>query len=269
MGFSAGCFDGVPGSQTRAALRAFQMSRKLAPSGDLESETRARLSLLDPPMIDYSVTTEDLARLLAVGRTWLEKSEQPRLDYETLLELVSEKAHSHSNFVYRLNPSANWTNPVAGMTLKIPNPQVPDPNARAAFLRIQLGNKTVQALDASTNIIAHFPCSIARKVEKRPIGELRVAKLAHHPNYVFDPEMFPESSEARLLKKRLVLPAGPNNPVGMAWIGLDKPGYGIHGSPRPEQIGHSESHGCFRLTNWDAEYLLKIVWVGMPVWVEP
>ena len=78
-----------------------------------------------------------------------------------------------------------------------------------------------------------------------------------------------QSAEARQIKTKLVLPPGPNNPVGVAWISLDLPGYGIHGTPSPEQVGRTESHGCFRLANWNAEYLLKMAWVGMPVYVEP
>jgi lipoprotein-anchoring transpeptidase ErfK/SrfK len=93
--------------------------------------------------------------------------------------------------------------------------------------------------------------------------------IAPDPNYTFDPSLFPESAEARRLSTRLVLPPGPNNPVGVAWVGLDKPGYGIHGTPIPEQVGRTESHGCFRLTNWNAERLLQMVWVGLPVQVTP
>jgi lipoprotein-anchoring transpeptidase ErfK/SrfK len=98
---------------------------------------------------------------------------------------------------------------------------------------------------------------------------LRVARLAPNPNYRFDPEIFRESAEARQVGKRLMIPPGPNNPVGTAWIGLDRTGYGIHGTPNPEEVGRTESHGCFRLANWDAEHLIKLAWVGMPVIVEP
>ena len=81
--------------------------------------------------------------------------------------------------------------------------------------------------------------------------------------------MFPESEEAQQLGRKLILPPGPNNPVGVAWIGLDRPGYGIHGTPKPEQVGRTESHGCLRLANWDAQTLLPLVWVGLTVVVDP
>src|SRR6185369_15419077 len=130
-------------------------------------------------------------------------------------------------------------------------------------------SKTLEAFDASSNLLVHFPCSIAQLVEKRPAGELHVETVARNPNYTFDPAVFPESPEARQLGGKLIIPPGPNNPVGVAWIGLDRPGYGIHGTPKPEQVGRTESHGCFRLANWNAEHLLQLAWAGMPVVIEP
>ena len=90
-----------------------------------------------------------------------------------------------------------------------------------------------------------------------------------NPNYTFDPAIFAESPEARAIGHKLVIPPGPNNPVGVAWIGLDRPGYGMHGTPGPEQVGRTESHGCFRLANWDAAYMVKLAWIHMPVEVVP
>jgi lipoprotein-anchoring transpeptidase ErfK/SrfK len=153
--------------------------------------------------------------------------------------------------------------------LHIPDLDYPAASNKAAFAVIHLADKFLEAFDTETNLLAHFPCSIAANVEKRPVGELHVAVVAPNPNYTFDPDLFPESPEAQQLKMKLILPPGPNNPVGVAWIGLDKIGYGIHGTPAPEQVGRTESHGCFRLANWDAEYLSRLVWVGMPVLVEP
>ena len=124
-------------------------------------------------------------------------------------------------------------------------------------------------LDANDRIIARFPVSIARNVEKRPVGELHVTVVIPNPNYTFDPAVFPESAEAASLGRKLIIPPGPNNPVGVAWIGLNRPGYGIHGTPDPEHVGRTESHGCFRLANWDAVTLLKLVRSRTPVVVEP
>jgi lipoprotein-anchoring transpeptidase ErfK/SrfK len=136
-------------------------------------------------------------------------------------------------------------------------------------VRISLAQRRLEALDAASNLVAFFPCSIGRVAEKRPVGELRVAVVAPNPNYTFDPDVFPESEEGRRLGRKLILPPGPNNPVGTAWIGLSRAGYGIHGNPSPEQVGRTESHGCFRLANWNAEYLARLVTVGTPVWIEP
>jgi lipoprotein-anchoring transpeptidase ErfK/SrfK len=266
---SPGSLDGAIGSQTRAALAAFQRSKKLLESRAPDTNTLAALTLDAPLLTDYVVTTNDLARLQPLGKTWLAKSQQSALEYETILELVAEKAHSHPALVEKLNPEVAWTNVIAGTILKIPDVVYPEPSEKAARVVIHLSEKFLEAFGAETNLLAHFPCSIAAKVEKRPVGELHVAVVAPNPNYTFDPEIFPESPEAQAIGHKLILPPGPNNPVGVAWIGLDKPGYGMHGTPSPEQIGHTESHGCFRLANWDAEYLVKLVWIGMPVEVVP
>ncbi len=266
---SPGPIDAALGSQTRKAISVFQEFQNLSPTGSLDTNTRARLMLDTLLLTTYTVTTNDLAQLQPLGKTWLAKSQQTALDYETELELVAEKSHSHPELIRRLNPDVNWTNLAAGTVLKIPAVEYPAPVDKATFAVIHLAGKFLEAFDAQTNLLAHFPCSIAANVEKRPVGELHVVVIALNPNYTFDPELFPESAEAKTLDHKLILPPGPNNPVGVAWIGLDKTGYGIHGTPNPEQVGRTESHGCFRLANWDAEYLSQLVWVGMPVLVEP
>ena len=266
---SPGSIDGAIGSQTRAALAAFQRSQKLFESRALDTNTRVQLTLETPLLTDYVVTTNDLARLQPLGKTWLAKSQQSALEYETVLELVAEKAHAHPVLIQKLNPDVNWNGVAAGTILKIPDVAYPEPGGKAARVMIHLSEKYLEAFGTETDLLAHFPCSIAAKVEKRPVGELRVTGIASPANYTFDPAIFPESPEAQAIGHKLILPPGPNNPVGIAWISLDKPGYGMHGTPSPEQIGHTESHGCFRLANWDAEYLVKLVWIGMPVEVVP
>ena len=266
---SPGSIDGATGSQTRAAIAAFQHSESISKGGTLDTNTRARLTLDAPLLADYLVTTNDLARLQPLGKTWLAKSQQTALDYETILELVAEKAHAHPLLVQKLNPGVDWASVAAGAVLKIPDVNYPAPADKAAFVIIHLSGKYLEAFDAETNLLLHCPCSIAAKVEKRPVGELQVKGIAFPANYTFDPAVFPESPEAQAIGHKLILRPGPNNPVGVAWISLDKPGYGIHGTPAPEQVGRTESHGCFRLANWDAEYLVKLAWIGLPVEVVP
>lgn len=266
---SPGSLDSAIGSQTRSAIAAFERSQKLFESASLDTNTRPLLTLDRPLLTDYTVTTNDLARLQPLGKTWLAKSEQTALDYETILELVAEKAHSYPLLIQKLNLGVDWTNVLAGTVLKIPAVDYPEPEEKAAFVVIHLSQKFLEAFGAATNLLLHCPCSIAAKVEKRPVGELQVKGIAFPANYTFDPAVFPESPEAQAIGHKLILQPGPNNPVGVAWISLDKPGYGMHGTPAPEQVGRTESHGCFRLANWDAEYLVKLVWVGMPVTVVP
>ncbi len=269
LAISPGSIDGQLGAQTRSAMRAFQKREHLPTTGELDQPTSEKLVLTQPPITAYLISSNDLARLQPLSPTWLGKSQQSALDYETILELLAEKAKSTPNLLRKLNPEVNWSAALTCRTVQMPNVGYPTVNSHAASISISLSEKTLEAWDAETNLLAHFPCSIARQVEKRPVGELHIAAIAPNPNYTFDPALFPESPEAEELKTKLVLPSGPNNPVGLAWIGLDKPGYGIHGTPNPEQVGRTESHGCFRLANWNAEYLLKLVEIGVPVHVQP
>jgi len=266
-GISPGSLDGAMGSQTRAALMAFQRQTHLPVTAELDASTRDALFLTRPPYTSFILASNDLARLQPLAPTWVGKSQQTGLDFETALELVAEKTFTHPNLIKRLNPNIDWANVPPGTAVQVPNGTYPDPPAKAAFVFIHLASRTLEAFDSGTNLLAHFPCSIAQHVDKRPVGELHVAVIAPNPNYTFDPDIFPESPEAQQLNHKLVLPPGPNNPVGVAWIGLDKPGYGIHGTPKPEEVGRTESHGCFRLANWNAEYLLRLVAVGTPVYV--
>lgn len=268
-GISAGSIDGVAGAQTRSALRAFQLQEGFPQTGELDTATRARLALSRPALTRYVVSAGDVSRLLPLAATWLGKSEQPRLDYESLLELVAEKSHAHPNLIRRLNAGVDWSARPTGAEIVVPSVERDAPSAKAAFIQIRLSDRTLEAFDSANTLLAHFPCSIAKHADKRPIGELHVTVLAPNPDYTFNPENFPESAEARELKTKLKLQPGPNNPVGSAWIGLNLPGYGIHGTPKPEEVGRTESHGCFRLANWNAEYLLRLVTIGTAVRVEP
>jgi peptidoglycan hydrolase-like protein with peptidoglycan-binding domain len=268
-GISSGSLDGVLGFQTRLAIRAFQEKAHLPVTGELDLATKERLLLASHPEKTYVVTTNDLDRLQPLGAGWLAKSLQKRLDYENILELAAEAGRAHPNLIRALNPTIQWTNVTAGTLILLPDAPLPPIRSKAAVVRIRLMDKTLQAFDGDQGLLAHFPCSIARRIEKRPVGQLFVEEVALNPTYRFDPDNFPESAEARRIGRPLTIAAGPNNPVGTAWIGLNLPGYGIHGTPKPEEVGRTESHGCFRLANWNAQYLAQLVRGGTPVIVEP
>ena len=268
-GFSCGAIDGVPGPQTAGALRAFQRGHGLAESGALDEPTRSSLRLTAPVYSTHTFTKEELDALHPVPATWLEKSELSSLAYASAREMVAEHYRAHPNFLRQLNPEVDWDSVQPGVTVKVPGVEDAAITGRAVQFTIGLAAHEFEAVDELGRVIAHFPVSIARMVEKRPVGELKVVVVVPDPNYTFDPEVFPESAEGRELGRKLVIPPGPNNPVGRAWIGLDLPGYGIHGTPDPEKVGRTESHGCFRLANWDAVTLLGLAKVGMKVLVGP
>jgi lipoprotein-anchoring transpeptidase ErfK/SrfK len=266
-GFSCGSMDGVPGAQTTSALLAYQRREGLAMSGMVDGATAEHLRLLVPAFSEMVIVEADLVGLQPIGATWLEKSAQASLAYESVLEMIAERAHASPALVRRLNPLVDWNQVKAGTAISLPliNRRV---KGKAAVLHIQLAAHVLEACDATGRVLAHFPVSIARRVEKRPDGQLHVTVIIPNPDYTFNPELFPDSEEAQTLKRNLLLPPGPNNPVGTVWVGLDLPGYGIHGTPNPEAVGRTESHGCFRLANWDAEALADLAWVGLPVMVD-
>ncbi len=269
FGFSPGPIDGQPGSQTRLALKAFQASRRIPQTGIVDAETRRVLLVSDPTTRSYVVTASDVAKLRTTGRTWTAKSKQDRLEYETILEMLSEQGHAKPDLLRRLNPEIDWSRVSAGWVVRVPHVEPIPAAAKPASIHIRLSDKSLEVKDQAGNTLLHYPCSIAKLVEKRPLGNLRVISKASNPNYKFTPSLIPESHEHRNGAAPMMIPSGPNNPVGTGWVGLDKPGYGIHGTPNPEAVGRTESHGCFRLANWNIERLLPLVWIGMPVIVDP
>lgn len=268
LGFSCGPIDGVGGAQSGSALRAFQSREGLRVSGQLDNSTRKILQLTVPPFTELQLPVDVFGQIQPLGATWLAKSEQSSLAYESVVEWAAEASHASTTLIRHLNPTIDWTSVLPGAHFVVPAVGHVTFDRKAAKLHIELGAHVLEAWDEAGNIIAHFPVSIARQVEKRPAGILYVTVVIADPDYTFDPEVFPESEEGKELGRRLRVPPGPNNPVGVAWIGLDRPGYGIHGTPNPEKVGRTESHGCFRLSNWDALTLLDLAWVGLPVIVD-
>ncbi|MDR1010819.1 MAG: L,D-transpeptidase [Opitutaceae bacterium] len=272
---SSGSIDGKSGPQTRQALIAFQEEHALDATGSPDTATLDALTLDAPPLTTRAFTAGELTTLHPVPPTWLDKSRQTTLAYATALEMAAEQSHASPALLRQLNPGVDWDKITEGVTITIPDVS---PATRAAIARvgekaariiISLGEHTLQARADDGRLLAHFPVSIARDIEKRPVGTLHVKVIAPNPNYTFDPEIFTESQEGRELGRKLIIPPGPNNPVGLVWIGLDLSGYGIHGTPEPEKVGRTESHGCFRLANWNALALLELIEVGADVYVLP
>lgn len=266
LNLSPGCLDGKWGPQSREALRAWQRQSGVPADGEWDAELPAQFGGVTNHLAGHIVTTNDLAGLAPVPASWTGRAAMTSMGHETLRERLAERYHAKEALLEMLNPHLVWPNPPAGSVVVAP--QVDADRARlprAARLEVDLGRKFIEAFDAEDRLIAHFPCSIARKVEKRPRGETKVIAVAPDPNYTFDPELFADDPQAAGITSKLIIPPGPNNPVGVAWIGLDLPGYGMHGTPRPEDIGRTESHGCFRLHNWNARRLVRMAWIGLPI----
>lgn len=267
--FSPGGIDGRWGRKSENALAAWQKKHRLPITGTLDDATRAALGNTNGILTTYTITAADHAALTPYPSSWLARSQQERMGFASIEEMLAEKFHLYRATLRQLNPAAPWPNPPAGVILTVPS-ITSRPLPELSRIEIRLEQRSLRAYDKQDQLVAHFPCSIAADKAKRPVHEtLRVTVWAENPEYTFDPELFSEDPEAAAIGKRLRIPPGPNNPVGVAWIGLDRPGYGIHGSPAPEDISNTESHGCFRLTNWDARKLVHAVRNGLPVVVLP
>lgn len=269
LGYSPGSIDGIAGGQTRSALVAFQHRHGLRVTGTVDAATRAKLSLNAPAIMQRTVTTNELATLQPLGATWTEKSKQTAMAHESILEMFAEQHHCSPRYLMKLNPTVAWNSIAPGTPVKVPHTTAPLPPVEAALVHIQLSSRTLDVYDGSTNLVARFPCSIGTLASSRPVGSLEVTTVAEAANYTFDPARFPTSPEARVGTGKLTLQPGPNNPVGTTWIGLNRDGYGIHGTPDPEKIGRTTSLGCFRLSNWNVQKLVKMVRPGTPVRVDP
>ena len=262
-GFSPGVLDGRGGPKTARALREFQAARGLRVTGEFDTATAAALRLADEDaLVEYTVTPADLRAIGPVPKDWNEKAALERLRYESLTALLAERGHCTQATVERLNPGRRLAGLHPGAVVRLPNVRTVGPPPRAASIQVDLDAKIVRARDAKGRTLALFPCSIAKFAEHRPTGAAHVISIAVEPTYLFKPTMWPEIHN---VKRTLTIPSGPRNPVGLCWIGLSLPGYGIHGTPNPELIGKTGSHGCIRLTNWDALRLGKMVRVGTPV----
>jgi Uncharacterized protein conserved in bacteria len=213
----------------------------------------------------YSVTADDVkGPFITIPSNVYEKAKLPCLCYTSPLELLTEKFHATARLLKQLNPGVDLTKVAAGTSITVPN--VADSAAPAsgtgAKLIISKTGFWTHAVDSSGRVLYHFPSTLGAGYDPSPTGDFHVTGIAHNPAFHYDPKLFAEVPDTKPTAR---LASGPNSPVGVVWMGLSKPHYGIHGTESPETIGYANSHGCVRLTNWDALRLSKLVRPGLPV----
>ncbi len=257
--FSCGEIDGHYGANLRGAIRAFQQSRGLSGEGVLRRDTWEALNADSASaLVTVTVAPEDVAGpFTPIPDDMLEKAKLPALGYSSPLEAIAEKYHSSPKLLERLNPNAAFDQ--AGTQILVPNIAT-DPTGKAAKIVISKSRRSVEVLDSSGRILSSYPASIGSENDPLPLGRWKIRGVARDPVFHYNPDLF---WDARENEKASVSP-GPNNPVGVCWIDLSKPHYGIHGTPEPSQIGKTQSHGCIRLTNWDVTELSHMVKPGTP-----
>ena len=259
--FSPGEIDGGQGSNTRRAIAAFQRSRGLPDSGTLDAETWTALNGDSAPvLVSYTVSAQDVAGPYAdIPADMMEMSKLTQLGYTNAGEALAEKFHVSPQLLQRLNPGKALD--VAGSELLVPNLAGIAAPAAAAKVVVDRSESTVELLDAQGKTIAQYPASTGSTNDPLPVGEWKITGVTTQPAFHYNPELFWDA-DASHAKARIA--PGPNNPVGVAWIDLSKPHYGIHGTPEPSSVGKTQSHGCIRVTNWSAQAIAQAVKPGTP-----
>lgn len=258
---SPGVIDGYPGGNTTRALKAFQRAHGMPANG--RTDERLLKKLIEVTSGDivtrYTITEADVSGPFhSVPSTMTGKATLNAVTYESPAEALAEKFHMSQGFLQALNPSVDFGRAGSQITVVVAG----DEQLEAGVARIEVDKaaSALRAYDASGKLVATYPATIGSNSFPSPSGTMEVRAVAPEPKYYFDPENREWGPD-----ERLTIAAGPNNPVGSTWIDLTKDGYGIHGSPDPSLIGKTASHGCVRLTNWDAEELAKAVSQGTKV----
>jgi lipoprotein-anchoring transpeptidase ErfK/SrfK len=260
--FSPGVIDGMAGGNVARAVRAFRQEHKLPAGDQVDARLLGKLAEVAPGpiLIRHTVTERDLAGpyLAALPKDFAEQAKLERVGYTSAAEALAERFHMTEELLRALNPGTQFGRPgaeilvVASRTGAMPG--------TVARIEVDKSVSAVRVYDQDRKLLASYPATIGSADMPSPAGQMQVEAVATDAVYYFDPEKLQFGPD-----KKLEIPAGPNNPVGGVWIDLSKDGYGIHGAPEPKLIRKTSSHGCVRLTNWDAHELAHAAKPGVTV----
>jgi len=256
--YSPGEIDGVGGSNTQKATAAFAKAHNIG----LADVGKALEADSAPTTVRYTISEADVAGpfVEAIPTDMMEKAKLQQLSYTSAIEALGERFHTAPALLKNLNPGIEF---VAGVEITVPNIADQTPAATGAIeVVVTKAASTLTAFDGTNQIIFFAPVTSGSEHDPLPIGDWKVTGVSRNPSFNYNPALFWDAEAAHAKAK---IPPGPNSPVGVVWIDISKPHYGLHGTPEPGQIGHSESHGCVRLTNWDATTLAGLVKVGTRV----
>jgi len=253
--FSVGAIDGRWGRNSAIAVWLWQRAHGMKPTGDVDEATFRSLAAAGanvPPVVQYTLTADDVkGPFVHIPDDVYEKQHLSCLCYETLREKLAERFHSAEDFLELLNPDVKFSELQAGATINVPNVRPPFTNDQKDFAKvvISIAGNSFNGYDAGGNLIFHAPSTLGAGYDPSPNETLHVVKVIPDPHFHYDPTLYHEVPDT---EPDAHLSPGPNSPVGIVWIALSKEHYGIHGTNDPEAIGYASSHGCVRLTNWDA-----------------
>ncbi|MDQ6665188.1 MAG: L,D-transpeptidase [Acidobacteriota bacterium] len=259
--FSCGEIDGSYGRNLEMAIRNYQQAHALEVTGKIGANMWKDLNSDDAPaLFSYTIAPEDVAGPFDKDPPldMMEKAKLESLPYASPADALAERFHVSQQLLRKLNRGKSFDE--AGTQILVPNVIVAAPG-KAASVLVDGATRTVQALDADGKVIASYAATVGSEHDPLPVGDWKVTIVQKNPVFFYNSDLFWDADEQHAKAK---VPPGPRNPVGMVWIGLSKEHYGIHGTPAPQNIGHTQSHGCIRLTNWDAAELAQMVRKGTP-----
>jgi lipoprotein-anchoring transpeptidase ErfK/SrfK len=263
-GFSPGAIDGRPGSNFVNALRVFQQQNGLDQSGELDPPTWSKLTRnsAGPVMSEYVVSADDVRGPFVpeIPDDFEQQAALKKLAYTGPAELLAERFHMDEELLRELN--RDKTIDRAGTSILVANVRRTPPKVQVVRLLVDKPRRFVRAFDRDGKLVGFFPASIGSNEKRAPTGTLKITRIVRDPVYYYNPKFQFPGVNAR---QRLKIAPGPNNPVGSVWMNLNERTYGIHGTAEPAKIGKTYSHGCVRLTNWDAKTLAAMVKKGTTV----